>query len=231
MTRCLTSLSATANCRPAVWAAVLVLLTLGGCAGKRAAQGVNFHAQNYPAIYASAIETLRSTGFEIDRQDYRFGIITSRPLGSPSIFEPWRHTHTSLGQTLESTVNDQQRIVRISLEQVGEPAAQPSAQDLAAALDDPTAAAPARPGDYRLQVQVMIERRQTPARRLSGSTAPMRIFTNLRQLPAPLREQDVDREYWLPVGRDRKLEERLAARIMREADKLPQTSFLTPQGR
>jgi len=45
-------------------------------------------ADQYKDTFAAAVETLRRSGFRIDRSDYRFGVVTTRPEGSPTLLEP-----------------------------------------------------------------------------------------------------------------------------------------------
>jgi len=177
-------------------AMVCLIAPLAACqSAARMEQPLAIEADDYTRTYEAALHSLRDHGFAIDRQDHRFGVITSEPLAAPTLLEPWKPSHTTLGQTVESTVNDQQRIARIRLV----PRAEAHEQ-------------------YDLSVEVIVQRRQLPARRLSGSTTPRRMFNNQRQVPQPLREQNVPRSYWREVGRDRELEQRLTHDIHKKLE-------------
>jgi hypothetical protein len=197
------------GCFSAAFAVIFAAL-LAGCTAPPSGQPVAFDAPRYTPIYESALTTLRDMGFAIDRQDHRFGVISTLPLGAPTVVEPWRRTNTTFGQAMESTLNDQRRIVRVYLERAGETTAGASVPGDDGA-DDSVA------GAYQLRIEVQIQRRQMPAQRLSGSTTIGRMRNQLREVPAPLREKDVPITYWMPVGRDGPLEDRLIQQIMRKS--------------
>ncbi len=188
--------------RTALLAAAVLL---GGCAVQPVAQPVPFQAQRYDSLYHRAVQALRDAGFEIDRQDYRFGVVTTHPLGAPTVFEPWNQTNTTLGQIAESTVNDQRRVARVYLEPAGSEAADKP--------PDVAAGAATEAEDYQLRVEVLIERRSMAARRVTSSTSRARMFNNLRQVPTHLRDEGITRSEWIVIGRDEQLESRLLADI------------------
>ena len=70
----------------------------------------------YDAIFAAAKDALHDNGFMLDRVDYRFGTITTRPLTAPTIMEPWHDGNTTFSQAAESTVNNQRRSVTVTIE-------------------------------------------------------------------------------------------------------------------
>jgi hypothetical protein len=81
---------------------------------------------------------------------------------------------------------------------------------------------PARePTSYDFDVEVELQRRQVPVRRLSG-TAGRRPFSDLKAVPYELRQKDVPAAYWEPVGRDAAFEQKLLEEIMRRT--APETS-------
>ncbi len=165
------------------------------------AQPVAVTAEDYPRVFEAGVQALRDLGFEVDRQDYRFGVVTSKPLGAPSLLEPWNRTNTTGGQMVESTLNDQRRTVRIQLEP----------RDGASDDASDASVAAVGTGDYQVRVEVVVERRQTPGRRLTRSTSRPRMYNRLREVPTHLREMGVPRTYWMPIGRDEQLEARLLA--------------------
>lgn len=186
---------------------LLILLCLAPAACSRAiVQAQNpapFRADDYKPTYDAAIEVLRGYGFVIDQHDYRFGQITTLPLGSPTLFEIWDPQNTTADQTVESTLADEQRRVTVTLLRQGPPdTGDPHAQD-----PGPT---------YQLQVRVTLERKQVVTRRLVGS-AQNNIFSNLAAPPENLAGQGVTSTYWLPVGQDPYLEARLIKQITERA--------------
>ena len=64
----------------------MTLLLIGGCAAKPATidNPLSIKAAQYDDAYEAAKLVLREHGFDLDRQDYRFGRVSSQPLGAPS---------------------------------------------------------------------------------------------------------------------------------------------------
>ena len=72
----------------------------------------------YDRLLEAAVDELRDRGFVVDRHDYRFGTVSTRPVGSPTILEPWRADNSIYDQAVASTVNYQRRQITITLEPV-----------------------------------------------------------------------------------------------------------------
>ncbi len=160
----------------------------------------------YRGTFEASIEVLRDNGYTIDRRDYRFGRITTLPLGSPNIFEVWNAQNTTSHQAVESTLASEQRRVNINFISLAGQSGQPGGSDQA----DPQVS-------YALEVEVILERRQIPTRRLAGS-ARRNVFSNLAAPPRDLIDRGVTGNYWEPVGRDPYLEARLIKQISERAD-------------
>ncbi len=153
-------------------------------------------AEDYDRAYEESIETLRAYGFVIDRQDHRFGTVTARPAGAPTIVEPWIPTHSDLDQSVANTLHDERRQITIRLEPASEDAADTS---------DP----------YQIRAEVMIERRSVPVAYVTGSTAGTRMMRTLRGMPAPWKDRGIAPTYWRPLRRDPTLETHLVSAIVR----------------
>jgi hypothetical protein len=198
----------------------------------------------YDSIFKATKQALHEQGFKLDRVDYRFGTITTQPLTSPTIMEPWHDMNTTFGQAVESTINNERRYVTVTLEGFYKPGKTGSnvvikpdsetpekpvaSAPLAVASTAPTpenvaplaaTTQPAEPGamfdGYRLRVAVFIERLEVPDRRLGGSSSGKRQFDQLNSAPTELRERGITGPYWLPIGRDPYLENRLIASVVR----------------
>jgi hypothetical protein len=152
----------------------------------------------YDATFDAAVEILRGYGFSIDRQDYRFGLVTTRPLVSPTILEPWRTTNTSPGQMAQGTLNTQRRIVRV-------------------ALKPAPGSTPATP-KYQLTVQVTLIKLQQPLKHLNGSTSGFSIVSHYSSVPAEWKEDGIPRAYWIPDGADPLLAQRVIDDIAKRAN-------------
>ncbi len=154
-------------------------------------------AGEYRETFDIALEVLRDHGFTIDRRDYRFGVITTLPLGSPNLFEVWNDQNTTGQQAVESTLASEQRRVNVNITGRG-----PTDGPGHAGLES----------GYMLEVEVVLERRQVPTRRLAGS-ARRNVFSNLAAPPKELIDRGVTGNYWEVVGRDPYLEARLIKEI------------------
>ncbi|MCC6680061.1 MAG: hypothetical protein IT445_04070 [Phycisphaeraceae bacterium] len=179
------------------WSWVILALSFAGCRSVPAEAPSNpapVVAGEYDDVYRAAIDTLRDEGFRVERQDYRFGRISTAALDSPSIVEPWRGHNSTAQQTLASTLDQLQRQVNV--------------------LFDPV---PEVEGAYTLRVEVIIERQEQPLRRLTGTATRQRIST-LNDVPAEWSRRGVEAGYDLPIGRDAEYEKRLLAMIFARAE-------------
>lgn len=189
---------------------MLLLVGAGaGCATAPLAEthrseAIDFPGNHYRVYYDAGIQTLREAGFAIDRQDYRFGRITAKPQGSPTVFEPWKPDNVDASDAWLSTLGDLRRRVSVTLE--------PADRDAPAQDDRP----------YRLKVEVVMERLQVPRRRLSGQTRGS-VFADLEESPAEYRRRGIPPQYWQSVGRDPALEQDLLKKIVRHAEPAPRS--------
>lgn len=172
-------------------------------------QAVEIAPGRYADAFAAAVETLRRSGFRIDRADHRFGVVTTRPEGSPTLFEPWKTGNTTHHTRLLSTLNDVRRTVTVTFD------AEPAAHPLVPAAP-PRATSDAR----RMSVAVHLETRNAPGRRLDGR-ADGRVFTDPPTDPTPPRSADENQDVpaaWKAIGRDPGLEAQLQRRILARLD-------------
>lgn len=191
---------------------LLLALLPAGCRTPRAIAPNPFEIDRaeYARIFDASQEVLRQEGFTLDRRDYRFGRIDTQPLGSPTLFEPWRPTNSTAYQTYASTINYQRRFVIITLEPI--PAAPPATA--------PAATAPAEPTAYNLRLEVQLQQLEIPARQLTGSAQGQRVQSRLRDVPVELRDRAIVGSYWRSLGRDLYLEQRLLAAIIHRSMQL-----------
>lgn len=183
---------------------IVAALLAGGCSRPfftEAPNPVEIDAREYARVYDAAIEVLRDYGFRVNREDARFGRITTYPLDSPTVVEPWRGDNTTAGQAWQSTLSHLRRTVRIFID--------PRTQ--ADAPDDGSQAI--RPEAYSLRVEVLLENRQLPTRRLIPAQG-RGMFSRLDAVPPRWRERGIGSSDWQPLGRDPYLEDRLARAII-----------------
>jgi len=151
----------------------------------------------YDRVFDQTVEVLRGHQFVVERQDRRFGVISTRPQIASSLLEPWRGDNTTAEQVAQNTLNLRRRSVRVLLE----PAIDPNGM-----IDGP---------GYQLYVEVRLEQRQHPPRMLNTATA-----SSVASYGADAGARSVEtaagaeRSFWRPIGRDERLEQRLVAEII-----------------
>lgn len=185
---------------------LLLVVNIAGCGGKavRTENPAAFAAVDYDPVFDAAVAELRDLRFVVDRQDRRFGIVSTAPLIASSFVEPWHQDNTTAAQILESTLNLDRRIARVEL--------------APARSDKPAAEATQPPTRYELSVQVSIERRVNPPRQLTTSALGVPRTTNQTALERPVvTERGRQESYWRAVGHDPHLEQRLINAILTRA--------------
>ncbi len=191
--------------------AVLILFALGlaGCAsGYRPTKNtIDIESSEYSRVFKAAVKILRDQGFTVDREDFRYGVITTLAVGAPTIVEPWRPGNRTTAQAIDSTLNDQRRRVAVTMEP--ESPIQDGADQSVGNSDK-----------YTMRVDVQVERLQIPARHLTQSTAGRRVFKTLWSNPGKLQGRGISKKYWEPIGRDTVLERHLLAAIIRKSQLL-----------
>jgi len=218
------------------WVCVLALLlaAAAGCkseakrAGAEVPNPFEIDRAEYPRMFQAAQDVLHHEGFTLERRDYRFGQVDTTPLVAPTGFEPWRTSNTTGYQRVAATVNHQRRVAVVSIVPAGDPRAAMDAKTQAtdgdAALESATTQTviveEGEPQTYLLRVEVQLQELQVPNRNLSGTTRGPRVQGHLRSVPAELAERGIQGPYWLPIGRDPFLEQRLLASIVRKSMKV-----------
>lgn len=211
----------------------LLLLTFAGCASQTTivTAPVEIDAREYARVFDASVLVLRDLGYRVDRQDYRFGRVTTWPKGSATAAEFWRHEEFTPYQSLEATLNSQRRSIIVMLDPV-EPSPEPDAS--ATLTGRPLAPLPGTPTSnansqtYRLRVEVLVEEHQRPTEYLNGSTTGNRMNSALREVPAELANRGIAASYWQPTGRDPYMESRIVAQIIRKSVELPDTRSDAP---
>ncbi|MCX5662860.1 MAG: hypothetical protein NTW19_24520 [Planctomycetota bacterium] len=200
------------------------LVLLGGCSRavkSPVANPFEIDPREFDRVFTASVLELRAQGFAVDRQDYRFGRVTTKPLPSPTIIEPWRDTNTTVYQAETATLNSQRRLVTVRIDPASA-ATQPESDSLPVSAAAPAASnapttMPARAGTYQLGVEVHIEQLQIPTRRLAGSTRGPAMINEMPEVPTELAARGIKPIYWQAVGRDPYLEQRLLTAIIRRS--------------
>jgi hypothetical protein len=130
--------------------------------------------------------------FTLDREQYREGLLTSEPLISKQIFEPWRQDVLSVHDQIESSLATIRRTVHFEVLRLPD-------------------------GTYQATPKVLIERYASAERRLTTITQYHQAFSGPRTFnDAPDQSgEPVAADYWYPLRRDTDLEKLMAESIRR----------------
>jgi hypothetical protein len=143
---------------------------------------------NYDNVWRQAIAVLNASGFELDRQDYRLGVLTTRSLPSAQMIQFWKPDHTNPTSAMENTINNQRRRARVSIYTVE-----------------------GKPEFYQIAIQVIVERQTNPTEEIGGPilTAGSGFGRNRITLRSDYISSDTDAGRWNIIGHDPDLETKL----------------------
>jgi hypothetical protein len=161
------------------------------------------HSGDFDLLWESAKDVARSYLFSIDREDFRAGLITTEPMVSKQIFEPWRPDTGTIGGAVENSLADIRRTLRFEVDR-----------------DDQT-------GTFTVTPKVLVERLAVLERRItsvlqyrstvSGAVVPSRYAIAREETPL----WDLPPRYWYPVARDTEMEKQVAKRLRDRLNKPP----------
>ncbi len=158
---------------------------------------LTIQAADYSLALDAAKQVLIDHRFVIDRVDARRGLITTLPKQTAGLATPWDAEQSSTQQELSDLVNQQDRVIRITLTK---PAASKTNQSADA--------------ETTIHVQASIIRTRRPGWRLESesvrlSTHAATLDTNGQRAPAVLRE---------PISEDTQLSSKIADAIQAKLD-------------
>jgi hypothetical protein len=133
--------------------------------------------------------------FIVDREEYREGLLTSEPLISKQIFEPWRSDAVTLHDQVESSLATLRRTVHFEVTR------QPD-------------------GTYQVTPKVLIERFASEEHRLTAITQYHQAFSGPRVTDVTADQgSHLATDYWYPLRRDTDLEKVMADSIQQHVGK------------
>lgn len=150
---------------------------------------------DFDRLWKATEGVTRHALFTLDRDDYRLGLLTSKPLVSRQFFEPWRpDVRTLRGDELSSTATIR-RTLQFYFTRVG-------------------------PDLWVVTPIVLVERNEITEKRLTATVNYRDAYTidiKSNDLPGGTREQDLGiflpARYWYITGRDTTMEMYLARQI------------------
>ncbi|QQE13554.1 hypothetical protein JD969_08880 [Planctomycetota bacterium] len=102
-----------------IWILGLLVSVLAGCHSTplpypMAKNPFEIDKAEYRRVYNAARKVLVEDQFQLDEQNYRYGIISTRPQASPTILEPWYGGVNSTWEQVDTSTLDQvQRVVTV----------------------------------------------------------------------------------------------------------------------
>lgn len=145
---------------------------------------------NYDSLWSHVAQVALADGFAIDREEYRNGLLTTKPLVSAQIFEPWRQDVGDLYGSVQSTISTVRRTIHFDVRRLPD-------------------------GSFAAVPKVLIERHALAERRITSVTEYLDVFQTNRPLDQEYTEEGVLLlpDYWYAIGRDYSLERKLAEQL------------------
>lgn len=189
-------------------AATALALLAAGCASRDPGP-VTFSVASgrYADAIDAATRVLGDRGYAVERIDARNGVVTSRPKPTTGLLTPFDDDQSGTGDEWQDFVNVQRRTVRIVFEAPG-PVEEPGPSAPAAPVEPPPSIA-ASEGPWVGRVEVVVERRHRPNRRIE----PESIRRSTRFGDPELASRGMTPEYFVAIRQDPALAGRLARAI------------------
>lgn len=150
----------------------------------------------FQPLWNACEDTARSYLFQLDRQDFRSGLITTRPMVSEQLLEPWRKDTGTAHGVVVNSIATIRRTVRFEFTQSD--------------------------GAYVVTPKVLVERQTILERRITSAVNYRQVFSGPASpdsRTAVEAEADVPSRYWTPVARDTQMEKQIASEVRRRLSK------------
>ncbi len=169
------------------------LLACSGCQQPIQPEGptdTQLTGADFEQLWQTGLEVLRRYNFRPDRQDRRAGVITTHPTTSAQWFEFWRPGTCGGFEAAEANLHTVRRQATVHI--------RPAAEQ----------------GQLYVSVQVDVYRYAAPERQVTTASGALQIFGE--KLPTAEGEMgpQAAAAYWVPLGRDSRLEDELLRRIV-----------------
>jgi hypothetical protein len=149
---------------------------------------------DFDRLFRACENTARDYQFTIDRQDYRRGLLTTRPMISKQIFEPWRRDAGTVHDVVQSTLQTVRRTIRIEIIRTEE-------------------------GAYEAQPKVLVEELSQITTRITSPSQYRNVFF-VSATEGQYRTDEgksIPFRYWYAIGRDSVMERHMADEVGRKA--------------
>ncbi len=146
--------------------------------------------QHLDFLWDTCVRVLRRHWLEPDRQDRHAGVIATRPVTVPNWFEFWRPDMPRGFEFGEANLSTIRRAAEVQIK--------------------PLEAA----DEYRLTMEVSLERHSTPERQVTTAAGAIQIFNTKLPIYTGEMIQEGQAVRWIPLGRDVLLEVTLLDSIL-----------------
>ncbi len=146
----------------------------------------------FQPLWDACEEVARSYQFRLDRQDYRLGLLTTYPMISKQLLEPWRKDAGTAHAVTENSLATIRRTLRFEINR-GED------------------------GAYVMTPKVLVERLTVVERRLTAAVQFRSAFSGpaAESKSSVEAESDLPPRYWTPIARDTAMEQDVADQVRR----------------
>ncbi len=181
-------------------------------------------------FFEAAKDVLRDSGFDLDRTDERFGIITTNPSVGPHFFEFWRGDYSTHRDIWESSLNPIRRSIRVSITPAtgvsitpGDASSEVSGSEVSGSevsgfeVSGETSLTGDAPGGVVLKVTVLKQRLSHPDRQFNNSAAVFSFFNPSVVLASSGSGSGGGLPEWIDMGEDTVFANVMLNRILLEA--------------
>jgi hypothetical protein len=146
----------------------------------------------FQPLWDACEKVARSYLFALDRQDFRLGLLTTRPMISKAILEPWRKDAGTFHAVVQDSLTTIRRTLRFEIEHT----------------DD---------GVYVMTPKVLVERETVEERQITNVISFRTAFAG----PATgTRDAELEPQvpviYWTAIGRDTAMEQQVADAVRKQ---------------
>jgi hypothetical protein len=151
----------------------------------------------FQPLWDACEKAARAYQFHLDREDYRLGLITTKPMISKQLLEPWRRDAGSSHAVWENSLATIRRTLRFEIQRTEE-------------------------GAYVMTPKVLVERETIVERRLTAAVQFRSAFAGpaSESKVSVTAESDLPPRYWTPIARDTALEQRIAEGVRKRVNKI-----------
>jgi hypothetical protein len=145
-------------------------------------------SRDFQKLWDACANTVHNYLFPLDQEDYREGVMTSWPVISKQVFEPWRRDAGTHHEVWQSTLDTIRRTIRFDF------------------VRDEDGTFVARP-------KVLVERLSQLQRRITSASEYTLVFTAPGANMTTDQGVIVPARYWYAIGRDEAMERDLAGSV------------------